>query len=119
MSIQPLSLVVSLPNQLFGHVPITNIAPHFSELLELSENEDDETASTIPELTEIFHVGQYVRVVVVTVHASSSTAASGLNKSRNELARISGRVELTLFPERVNAGVVKSDLKKNFVRCVA
>lgn len=126
VSIQPLALIISLPNQLFAHVPITNISTEFTSLLERMdesdeepEDEDDEEAHTpksrVPDLLEIFHEGQYVRAVVTAVHAHGSTDASGISKSRDEVARSSRRVELSLVPERVNAGVQKSDLKQGFV----
>lgn len=122
ISIFPLALIVSLPNQLFGHVPITNISAQLTDLLEKAQEDDDDDddrsslySSRIPDLSEIFHVGQYVRAVVATVHASGSTDASGVGKSRDEAARASRRVELSLIPERVNVGVLKSDLKANFV----
>ncbi|KAG5651611.1 hypothetical protein H0H81_008071 [Sphagnurus paluster] len=128
VSIQPLALIVSLPNQLFAHIPLTNISTQLTELLEgMDDSEDDteekdeeeeeeETApkSRIPELSEIFHEGQYVRGVVTAVHAHGSTDVSVISKSREEVARSSRRVELSLVPERVNSGVQKSDLKQGF-----
>lgn len=126
VSIQPLGLVVSLPNQLFGHVPITNISSQLTTLLEkideseeepVSEAEDDErlNSSHIPDLFEIFQEGQFIRCVVNAVHAHGSTDISGIGKSRDEVARASRRVELTLAPERINTGVQKSDLRPGFV----
>ncbi|KAJ7900149.1 hypothetical protein B0H14DRAFT_2672489 [Mycena olivaceomarginata] len=92
VSVEPLALIVSLPNQLFAHVPITNISSQFTTLLESSmDNEDEES-----------------------VHAPGSTDMSGIGKSRDEVVRASRRVELSLVPERVNSGVHKSDLKAGF-----
>ncbi|KAF7339807.1 rRNA biogenesis protein RRP5 [Mycena venus] len=111
VSIEPLALIVSLPNQLFAHVPITNISSQFTTLLESSmddDNEDEESdedddsrpsKSRIPDLSDIFHSGQYVRAVVTTVHAPGSTDI--------------------LVPERVNSGVHKSDLKAGFTLSAA
>jgi rRNA biogenesis protein RRP5 len=124
VSVEPLALIVSLPNQLFAHVPITNISSQLTSRLESSMDEDDEeeeeddglaASSQIPDLSDIFQPGQYVRAVVTTVHAPGSTDTSGLGKSRDQVARASRRVELSLVPERVNAGVQKSDLKPGFV----
>jgi rRNA biogenesis protein RRP5 len=124
VSVEPLALIVSLPNQLFAHVPITNISSQFTTLLESSmDNEDEESGEEdetdpsrrVPDLSEIFHPGQYVRTVVTTVHAPGSTDMSGIGKSRDEVVRASRRVELSLVPERVNSGVHKSDLKAGFV----
>ncbi|KAJ7492804.1 hypothetical protein FB451DRAFT_1022365 [Mycena latifolia] len=128
VSVEPLALIVSLPNQLFAHVPITNISSQLTGLLESSmdneeeELEDDEDSgshSRIPELSDIFHPGQYIRAVITTVHAPGSTDMSGIGKSRDEVVRASRRVELSLVPERVNAGVRKSDLKTGFTLSAA
>lgn len=124
ISIEPLALIVSLPNQLFGHVPITNISSQLTSLLEnmdedeqeaSSDNEEANSNSRIPELQDIFRTGQYVRAVVTAVHAPGSTDVSGVGKSRDDVARASRRVELSLLPERVNSGVQKSDLTAGFV----
>lgn len=126
--ILPLALIVSLPNQLYGHVPITNISPQFTERLERLDDaqelrsngeaieEDEIPLPHIPELTDIFDVGQYVRTVVSAVHPPGTTDVSCVGKSRDENAKASKRVELSLIPERVNTGVSKSDLKQGFVR---
>ncbi|KAJ7107617.1 hypothetical protein C8R43DRAFT_199697 [Mycena crocata] len=128
VSIEPLALIVSLPNQLFAHVPITNITSQLTALLESTmdeDNEDEEAGdedsapSRIPELSDIFHAGQYIRTVVTAVHAPGSTDMSGIGKSRDEVTRASRRVELSLLPERVNAGVHKSDLKTGFTLSAA
>ncbi|KAJ7706378.1 hypothetical protein B0H17DRAFT_1192865 [Mycena rosella] len=130
VSVEPLALIVSLPNQLFAHVPITNISSQLTALLESSMDEDNEeeeleddedspSHSRIPELSDIFHPGQYIRAVITTVHAPGSTDMSGIGKSRDEVARASRRVELSLVPERVNAGVHKSDLKTGFTLSAA
>lgn len=124
-SVLPLALIVSLPNQLFAHVPITNISSQFTEKLEkleagsdlerdedeLSDNEEDR----LPELAEMFHPGQFVRAVVSAVHPAGASDTSGIGRTRDEVSKASKRVELSLVPDRVNAGVQKSDLKEGFV----
>ncbi|KAJ3870308.1 hypothetical protein EV359DRAFT_28064 [Lentinula novae-zelandiae] len=128
IAIQPLALIVSLPNQLLGHVPITNISSQLTTLLERMDVDEDEDAkesesegkeeaesrSKVPELSDFFHNGQYVRATVTTLHVPGSTDVTGLGKSRDETIRASRRVELSLTPERVNAGVQKSDLKAGY-----
>ncbi|KII94182.1 hypothetical protein PLICRDRAFT_122174 [Plicaturopsis crispa FD-325 SS-3] len=126
ISVQPLALIVSLPNQLFAHVPITQISPQLTTALEALDREDEdsldeedeaENASTkprVPDLFEIFHPGQYIRAVVTAVHASGSTDASAVGRSRDHTIKASRRVELSLVPERVNAGVQKADLQSGF-----
>jgi rRNA biogenesis protein RRP5 len=129
VNILPLALIVSLPNQLYGHVPITNISSQLTELLErldaqelrsndeeVEENEDSRPSHT-PELSDLFTVGQYVRAVVSAVHAPGTSDVLGVGRSRDENIKTSRRVELSLIPERVNTGVSRSDLKQGFVRC--
>ena len=126
VNILPLVLIVSLPNQLYGHVPITNISSQFTELLEhldarelcsVDEEIEDEDSRPlhVPELTDIFNVGQYVRAVVSAVHTPGTTDVSGVGKSRDENIKASKRVELSLIPERVNTNFQKSDLKRGSV----
>ena len=140
VEILPLELIVSLPNQLMGHVPITNISKTFTKRLEEEvektdsdaaseqESEDaddaegdavsDKKTNQLPSLDEMFTVGQYLRASVVDVYTSHTTSATsqsmqGRNgKHRgNEVWRSSRRAELSLEPERVNANASISDLK--------
>ncbi len=124
VSVEPLALIVSLPNQLMAHVPITNISSQLTHLLESMDDDepmespdDDETErhNRVPELFEIFHPGQYVRAVVSAVHAQGSTNIPGLPRERGEAQKASRRIELSLVPEKVNEGVVKSDVKPGVV----
>lgn len=123
MSIQPLAVVVSLPNQLFGHVPITQITSQLTERLEAtndaedSELDDDKSDSStqVPDLTDLFHVGQYVRAVVINTHTPGITDVTGLGRVRDDTIKASRRVELSLLPEKVNTGVRKLDLKVGYV----
>ena len=129
VSIQPLALIVSLPNQLLAHVPITNISSQLTALLEDIEQEVEEPEeevdeeqprkSRVPTLFDIFQEGQYVRAVVSAVHAHGSTDISGILKARDEVVRASRRVELSLLPENVNSGVQKSDLREDFASAIS
>ncbi|KAI0275150.1 nucleic acid-binding protein [Gloeopeniophorella convolvens] len=128
VSVEPLALIVSLPNQLYGHVPITQISSEFTATLEATdmddeqpsedEEEDDEGSlkrSRVPDLLELFRPGQYLRCVVVAAHAAGTTNnMSGSGRGRDEVEKVSRRVELSLIPEQVNQGVVKADLKPGF-----
>ncbi|KAI0756786.1 U3 snoRNP-associated protein Rrp5 [Daedaleopsis nitida] len=123
VAVEPLALIVSLPNQLFGHVPITNISTQLTQVLETVEDvemdssneEDEETSpSRVPDLSEIFQPGQYVRGIVTAVHAPGATDSSGLGRARDEVQKASRRIELSLVPEKVNEGVAKSDLRTGF-----
>lgn len=127
VSIQPLALIISLPNQLLGHVPITQISTHLTQLLEaMDEDEEDEGSKEeadegaahkrVPDLSDLFRPGQYVRTVVIAVHAAGSTDTSGIGHTRDMALKGARRVELSLSPETVNEGVQKSDLAAGFVR---
>lgn len=128
MAVEPLALIVSLPNQLLAHVPITNITSQLTHLLESMDDEDqvpsldgsdDEEEQSdkprIPDLFELFLPGQYVRAVVTAVHAQGSTDTTGFSRTRDESHKASRRIELSLFPEKVNEGVAKMDIKTGFV----
>ena len=124
ISTHPLGLIVSLPNQLVGHVPITQVSSELTQLLETmdmddvegSESEDEGKPSKVPDLFEIFQLEQYVRCIVTAVHAAGSTeGVSGIGRGRDEVEKASRRVELSLLPEQVNEGVAKADLKQGFV----
>ena len=120
--IHPLALIVSLPNQLLAHVPITKITSQLSQLLEssdskssTSDNDSDGDSDGVPDLSELFCPGHYVRAVVTSIHAPGTTDVIGLARSRDEVVKASRRVELSLIPGEVNVGVQKSDLRSGFV----
>ena len=130
IAIQPLYLIVSLPCQLVGHVPITHISSQLTKQLEsmddddedLMEKEDEDGHSQRPpELFEIFHIGQYVRCVVTAVRPAGTTARDVIvfRRKMDETERACQRVELSLIPEQVNVGVSKDDLMIGFVRLSA
>ncbi|KAI0720020.1 U3 snoRNP-associated protein Rrp5 [Cerioporus squamosus] len=128
VAVEPLALIVSLPNQLYAHVPITQISTQLTHLLEsiedaemdLSEDEDLEgSPSRVPDLFEIFHPGQYVRAVVTAVHAPGATDVAGLGRARDEMQKASRRVEMSLVPDKVNEGVAKTDLRSGFTLSAA
>ena len=124
VTVQSFVLIVSLPNQLLGHIPITHISAQLTSLIENEEMHSDESDSedeeangrAIPDLTELFRPGQYVRAVVTAVKPPGTTEARVNYFSRNELEKTSRRVELSLIPELVNEGLVKADLKHGLVR---
>jgi rRNA biogenesis protein RRP5 len=92
----------------------------FETNLEEEEEEEEDRLSKlqVPELSDMFKVGQYVRAVVSAVHPPGASDTSGIGRSRDEASRSSRRVELCLIPERVNLGVQKSDLKSGFARII-
>ncbi|KAI9461178.1 nucleic acid-binding protein [Russula earlei] len=127
VSIESLALVVSLPNQLYGHVPITQISSELTSALESmdvddeppSEEEEEEDADTKashpPDLFDLFRPGQYLRCIVAASHAAGTTkVGERTGRTRDEVEKASRRVELSLIPEQVNQGVLKTDLKPGF-----
>lgn len=128
ISIYPLMLIVSLPNQLLGHIPITHISSQLTNALEAAElnepsEEDSEEevqgANIPPDLSELFLPGQYVRAVVTAVKPPGTTEGGIFTHSRDNIEKSSRRVELSLIPDQVNSGLVKSDLIKGFTLCAA
>lgn len=132
ISVEQLSLIVSLPNQLFGHVPITQISSGFTKLLEKIEEstveedeeleDEDDTSKQrdkLPDLADIFTPGQYLRAVVTEVHAPGTTDNFGVARPKNDTQRVSRRVELSVEPHKVNGGVALKDLVPGFVSLAA
>ncbi|KAG8918796.1 rRNA biogenesis protein rrp5 [Tulasnella sp. 417] len=118
-SVKPLALVVSLPGQLHGHVPITSISPTYSALLDkeaASSSEDgkmdqDEPSIFAAELSEMYSVGGFVRVVVTHVHAEGEKARPQLGeRPSNDEEWQCGKIELSLVPQKVNEGLTQDDL---------
>ncbi len=141
LAIHPLAVVVSLPNQMLGHIPVTQISPQFTHRLQtaadaaaadsdeedddddesMDEDSDDENANgvsekqanknakKVPELRELFHVGQWLVASVVQVRGPD-VAKGRPTREGGEYEKESRRVELSLAPYLVNAGVSVSDL---------
>jgi rRNA biogenesis protein RRP5 len=138
-----LSVLVSLPHQMIGHIPIDKISKGLNDAIDKLVGKDDNSSDSeassndkesddeeemeggamkeqIPTLQDIFHPGQYVRAIVTAVHphgvvAPPSTSGTSLGKPRNELEKASRRVELSLLPQDVNNGITVKDLGKGFV----
>ncbi|KAG8985781.1 rRNA biogenesis protein rrp5 [Tulasnella sp. JGI-2019a] len=113
ISVKPLGLVVSLPGQLVGHIPVTHISQIYTtRLATADEGEDD---SPLPELADMFKPGEWLRAVVTRVQAPGVKTPVDLGAvPLTEDERSCARVELTIAPERVNDGVTKSDLIPGF-----
>ncbi|KAG2221563.1 hypothetical protein INT45_002577 [Circinella minor] len=103
--INELELVVSLPYQLHGVVPITEISDPVTAAVERVANqqededdeENDEEQRGLPDLKKLFRVGQYVPCRISSVKTRAET------KKKNA-------IELTLRPEAVNRNVPKVDV---------
>ncbi|KAI0402938.1 hypothetical protein F4802DRAFT_332506 [Xylaria palmicola] len=105
--IRPLQLILALPNSLSGHVPITAISDVLSKMVaaeaEASDEEDNETDTV--DLKDIFEVGQYLRVCVM------STTEEGTGT----LTKPKKNIELSLRPEQTNTGLSSDEVVENTV----
>jgi len=132
IEIHPLHVVISLPNQMLGHIPLPQVTHQLSERIEKlpdegdsddeeEENEEEEespeaAAKRIPELQDIFGVRQYVQTIVTAVHVAGATAPNAdLGKPRSETDRGSRRVVLSTVPKEVNKEISGKDLVAGYV----
>jgi rRNA biogenesis protein RRP5 len=119
-TVLPLHLILSLPNNLLAHVPITEISNTLTRLLSLetssstSSHPESEDESEAPDLAELFQPGQYYTAKVLNLYptASQSFASQYPPSETNKLA---ARVELTLVPEKVNSEIVKADVTSGYL----
>ncbi|MBW0507198.1 hypothetical protein O181_046913 [Austropuccinia psidii MF-1] len=116
IEIRPLEIIVALPNQLVGHIPITEISSYYTKRLEELAGEDQESNSSgrdseseldpLKGTSELFTVGQWLRCSVLKTTTTIPRSCARLSP----LVRSALRVVLSLDPTRVNAGVFKHDL---------
>jgi rRNA biogenesis protein RRP5 len=105
--INELDLFVSLPHQLVGVVPITEISDALTAIVEKVANEDEDedmeegSETALPNLNELFHIGQWVRCKV-----------TGLQSGENNSKKV---VELSLKPSLVNEDIIKVDVTPGVV----
>jgi len=105
-------LMLDLPNNLTGTVPITNVSIQLTKKLEAIANADDskedneEQEDDDVDLKDYFHIGQYLRTSVVSV--SDETQGKEVSKARK-------RIELTLEPSVTNRAISPSDICTNFM----
>jgi rRNA biogenesis protein RRP5 len=105
---------------------VTNISKAFTARLasndsEDSEDDDDDDDGNVPDLEDIFSLGQTLVASVVNSKTASETKQGLGNEGKrtnDEDWKGSRRVELTLDPEVVNAKVKKADLVQGFVSCM-
>ena len=102
-------IALTLPNNLTGYIPITAISDQLSEKLERLANRDDEDSDGESEksamdedidLNRFFSIGQYLRAYVTS---------TGENSSVNSTFRVKRRIELSVNPRQVNAGLSMED----------
>ncbi len=132
IEIYPSHVVISLPNQMLGHIPLPQITSQLTERIENlpeegdSEDEENESgdeeeapeaaAKRIPELQDIFRAGKYVHTIVTTVHAAGTTAPNtNLVKPKNDADRGSRRIVLSTVPKEINGELSGKDLVAGYV----
>ena len=122
-SVLPLHLILSLPNNLLAHVPITEISTTLTQLLsaeeedeDMSDNEDNEssTSTAAPDLATLFVPGQYFPAKVLQLYPTASQSFVS-QYPVSETTRLAARVEMTLVPEKVNSEIVKADVDAGLV----
>jgi rRNA biogenesis protein RRP5 len=107
------NIVLSLPNNLVGYVPITAISDKLTARLEkMAEEEDgkeeagnaDSEDTDDIDLKNMFFVGQYLRAYVTAT--TEDAHGNGVTKTKK-------KVELSIHPKLVNRGIEKSNLVAN------
>ncbi|KAG4306303.1 hypothetical protein PORY_000291 [Pneumocystis oryctolagi] len=107
--INPLNMVVSLPNNLVGYVSIENISKSFSCRLKKLIEENPENVLS---LEDIFHKDQWIRVYVI----STSTESSGVNSSMSlKDIKQKKKIELSIDPTYTNGSLNFSSIVDNLV----
>lgn len=120
-TVLPLHLILSLPNHLLAHVPITEISTSLTTFL--SAEEEDESSSDVesekdedtsaPDLATLFQPGQYFPAKVLNLYPTASPSFIS-QYPVTETNRLAARVEMTLVPEKVNSEVAKAELEKGY-----
>ncbi|XXH04904.1 hypothetical protein Hte_011326 [Hypoxylon texense] len=104
--ISPLGLVLALPNNLSGHVPITAISDSLNERIAAEaadEDDDEEDDKDDIDLKSLFKIGQYLRAYVSSTIDESTPAATKPRK----------HIELSLRPDLANSGLSSQDVVAN------
>ncbi|CAO3666623.1 unnamed protein product [Rhizopus microsporus] len=97
--INELELFVSLPHQLVGVIPITEISDALTETIQKIANDEDEDMdeeeNKMPSLNNMFYVGQWLRCKITNLPALEEKAKRP--------------IELSLKPQVVNEDLLKID----------
>jgi rRNA biogenesis protein RRP5 len=110
--INDLNLVVSLPHQLVGSVAITEISEPITKAVEaVAQAEEEDEEGVLPDLANLFKVGQWVRCCIIQLSGSDEQQGVSLDKR----SKTKKRIDLSLKPEIVNNGVIVNDLAKGMV----
>lgn len=127
-TVLPLHLILSLPNNLLAHVPITEISSTLTKLLSAEQDamsvdgesdaeedkEEEDEKSGAPELSQLFAPGQYFTAKVLNLFPTASQSFIS-QYPITETTRLAARLEATLVPEKVNSEVAKADFAAGYV----
>ncbi|KAH8550174.1 hypothetical protein BGW37DRAFT_498267 [Umbelopsis sp. PMI_123] len=107
--ITDLNLIVSLPQQLVGSVAITEISDPITKAVEaVAQADEDDESSSLPDLSALFKVGQWVRCCIIQLTGSDEQEGVSMEKRSKQKKKI----DLSIKPEIVNSGVSVNDLAK-------
>lgn len=116
-TILPLHLILSLPNNLLAHVPITEISDTLTQLLTAEEamvvdegEEESDDESSAPDLAQLFVAGQYVPAKVLTLYPTASQSFIS-QYPVTETTKLASRVELTLIPKKSTQRLLRRTLR--------
>ena len=125
VAIRSLGVIVSLPNQMLGHIPITQISDGYTSLIDSydSSNESTHQNGQKPsrhnlnrsELSDMLKIGQFLVAVVLAVHPRGAKLYAP-DVRGDELLRSSQRVELSTIPSQVNTSLVSEKILNGTVR---
>ncbi|WFD37443.1 rRNA biogenesis protein rrp5 [Malassezia japonica] len=121
LAVHPLALVVSMCDQLVGHIPVTSVSARLTDRLQKALDEEDvdddlpEHDQSPPELRDIYKVGQWVLASVENVAAPNAKRQWGMGREGGEYERESQRVQFSMDPRIVNEGVSVSDLGDGYL----
>ncbi|KAJ3090994.1 hypothetical protein HK102_001993 [Quaeritorhiza haematococci] len=113
--INDLDMVISLPDQLNGYVAITEISRAITEAVEAAAGVQDEDGEQrdeelrIPNLRELFHVGQLVPCAVIGLEEQKDKDSKE-DTTGDQHSGHKRRIELSLNPDVVNENLEASDL---------
>ncbi|KAL0094591.1 hypothetical protein J3Q64DRAFT_1844994 [Phycomyces blakesleeanus] len=104
--INDLELIVALPHQLVGVIPITEISTPLTSIVEKvaaqGDDEEEDENITLPNLHTLFHVGQWVRCRLTLLQDRTNKV-------------VKKRIELSMKPEVVNSDLAKADVVPGMV----
>ncbi|KAJ9637806.1 rRNA biogenesis protein rrp5 [Coniosporium tulheliwenetii] len=104
-------VVLALPNNLTGFIPLTAVSDQLTQRIEklLQEDEGDAEADEAQEdedivLSKFFSVGQYLRAYITST--TEESASKGPSRSKRH-------IELSINPRQANSGLTKTDVVIN------